>query len=324
MGEPAINEAMLHIVPWKQLGIEFSVNLCVTALFFGFHLVVRSSTLVELPIFIVGALIVVIAWELAVKAGSLYQVIYILSAVVLPIALAFGIDSGSTFPLTKMLPILVFFFLFASSLVWCIFQCTKWSDSECWNALTGTKKLRLKRRLDLVKLARSMTIIKPDQLREQAGILGWLSRKLSDILGWLSCKKKESDKNRFVNRIVLGMVTVDPDPKISDVTLKIDGDEVPYGDYRLVELVGLDLGASELVEEGRSDGLDLGASELVEEGRSDGLDLGASELVEEGRSDGLDLGASELVEEGRSDGLDLGASELIEEGRSDGLERGQK
>eukprot|EP00450_Noctiluca_scintillans_P030873 CAMPEP_0194551458 /NCGR_PEP_ID=MMETSP0253-20130528/96231_1 /TAXON_ID=2966 /ORGANISM="Noctiluca scintillans" /LENGTH=1443 /DNA_ID=CAMNT_0039398917 /DNA_START=47 /DNA_END=4378 /DNA_ORIENTATION=+ len=228
--EPAINEAMLHKVPWNQVGIEFSVNLFVTVLFFGFHLVIRSNTLVELPIFIVGALIVVIAWELAVEAGSLCQVIYVLWAVVLPIALAFGIDSGSTFPLTKMLPILVFFFLFTSSLVWCIFQCTNWSDSECWNALTGTKKLWLERKLDLVKLARSMTLIKLDQLKQQAGILGWLSRKRSDK-----------------NRIVLGMVTIDPDPNVSNVTLKIDDEEVPDGDYRLVELV----------EEGSSDGLDL-------------------------------------------------------------------
>eukprot|EP00929_Paragymnodinium_shiwhaense_P004491 TRINITY_DN10546_c0_g1_i5.p1 TRINITY_DN10546_c0_g1~~TRINITY_DN10546_c0_g1_i5.p1 ORF type:complete len:1480 (+),score=312.74 TRINITY_DN10546_c0_g1_i5:85-4524(+) len=228
--QPSINEAMLHLVPWGEVAREFVVNMIVVACFFGMHLVLHSQTLLELPVFVASTICLVVVGELLQRGSPVVKVFFIAAVLIIPVVLGVVFTHMEYLP-PKHLPMLFFACLTGLSLCYLVCRSGQLHLSPLVQALSGVKYLTLRRRLDLVKVAKAMTIRRKRDVHADTDTMGawveWLTGK-DEVFG--------QGKKQGTSRIVLGNVNVHPDPDAPTAALVVDGEEVPESAYKLVEL----------------------------------------------------------------------------------------
>jgi len=225
----AINEAMLHQVPWDQVGKQFTLNLAAAVAPLAVHTVIGGSTLLQLPIFIIAALVLVISAELVAAKGPLAKALFGTVAIAIPLiaSIACHLDFQNPMAWVTTLTKFIGCSWMACSLLVVLYEARRKTlyKSDCYNALTGRKVVELGRMIDIVKLAKAMTFVPEADLKDKAGWFVWT------LNTYCSCRK------RAKQQIALGMVSVDKDPMVPPVALELDGQELDDGEYRLVRLV---------------------------------------------------------------------------------------
>mmetsp|Transcript_2613 Transcript_2613/g.6698 ORF Transcript_2613/g.6698 Transcript_2613/m.6698 type:complete len:1576 (+) Transcript_2613:63-4790(+) len=222
--DPSISEATLHAVPWSDVLVEIVTNSLTIAAFTIVLVVLDKSPLLLLGLFCIFSMLVVSAVEVARAQGTAKAAFFGLAAVgPLPLLLVCHASRSSVFVMMGM-------WIFALSAAWLVLcaMCGKHQfiyRSALYQACFGLVRVQLRSRKDIAMLAKGIKYIHTSKLRAAADSISFYTRKLSMYK---------------LTSIGVGTVQTDPDPRVPNVKLKLDGMYLDEGDFVLSHVMDSD------------------------------------------------------------------------------------
>mmetsp|Transcript_69530 Transcript_69530/g.166695 ORF Transcript_69530/g.166695 Transcript_69530/m.166695 type:complete len:1625 (-) Transcript_69530:81-4955(-) len=217
--DPSISEATLHLVPWAEVITEILFSSLAIAAYTIVLIVLDKSPLLLLAVFCVWTMLVVFAVEVAGSQGTSYLAVYGTAAVGPAVVLA--VLHSSRF----VAFVLMGLWIFALSAIWLLFafMCSRRTvyRSAVYQACSGLVRVRLRSRKDVALLAKGIKFIHPSKLRANSDMFTNFLAKNAPSLGY--------------KRTCIGssMVVTDPEPRVPNVKLKLDGLEIDEGEFVL-------------------------------------------------------------------------------------------